>query len=260
MKKPSEAERDGFATEAQRRSGSDIVLEYPVEAAGITVYLCRLSDDDWRDAMNALTSPDAGTRETGRNVALARARVWPDQETVSAACADVPMLREHLWDQVERLAGASAEFRRVVDVTPSLDDSAVLELGIDPARLNALRRAHPNPKTLKIASYRDDEMGIAWACVLKLPSDAARRAMLQGLADRGHECSTTYAIASLVEPPRDGEASVKFVRGEHRIAAALWPPLYAWADTAAAARPTILRPRSKLSATPMPQPMSSPKS
>jgi hypothetical protein len=247
VKRLSEAERDGLALEAQKRSGSDIVLEYPVPAAGIYVYLCRLGNDDFRDVVDGLMSGDKARRETGRNVALAAARLAPSQRELADACAAVPDLDIALWGAVERLGGGNAEFLQVVDVRPTLDASAVSALGIDPTRLDALRKLHPHPGQLKIASYRDDELDITWACVLKLPGSQATRLMLEGMAERGHETAATFAVNSIVEPGREQAAS--FVRGEHRVASCLWPALFTWAKTAAAARPTILRPRSTPSAT-----------
>ncbi len=248
----SEAERDGLALEAQKRSGSDIVLEYPVPAAGVTVYLCRLTDDDFRSAVDAFFSEDKGRSETQTNVAISKSRLRPEQGELSAACEAVPGLTRALWGQVERLAGGSEEFLKVVEVTPSLDDSAVAALGIEPARLAALRKQYPHPGQLRIASYRDDELDIAWACVLKLPGATATRLMNEHRKERGHETAVTFAINSIVEPARD--AVVGFVRGEYKIGPCLWPTLALWAQTAAVARPTILRPRSKPSGTSTPQP------
>lgn len=252
MRQPSETERDGLAAEALKRSGSELVLEYPVEAAGITVCLCRLNDEDWRAAADAIFTGDRALKDTGVGTAIARARLWPEQEAVRAACAEVPNLRDHLWSAIERLGGGAVEFLRVVDVTPTLDESAVRELGIDPGRIAVLRKQYLNPKMLKIASYRDDEMSIEWACVLKLPSDHVLRTMLDNVRQRGHEAATTFAVNAIVEPGREGVAG--FVRGENRIAQCLWPTLTAWAQQAAAARPTILRPRSNRSGTSTPQP------
>jgi hypothetical protein len=250
VKRLSEAERDGLALEAQQRSGSDIVLEYPVPAAGTHIYLCRLGNDDFRDVVDAGMSGDKARRDTARNVALAAARLAPSQRELADACAAIPDLDVALWSAVERLGGGNTDFLQVVDVRPTLDASAVAELGIDPARLDELRKRYPHPGQLKIARYRDDEMGIAWAAVLKLPASQSTKLMLEGMAERGHEVAVTFAINSIVEPAREQVAA--FVRGEYRIASCLWPTLFMWAKTAAQARPTILRPRSTPSETSTP--------
>jgi hypothetical protein len=247
-----------LAAEAIRRSGRPDFIEYPAEAAGTSVVVCRLGDDDQRAFIDGRLSQDKGVRGTSKKVALSKARLWPEQSVVNAACETVPGLDDKLLQQVERLGGGDTEFLRVVEVRNTLDDSAIAELGIEPAVIKSLRTKYPHEGQLKIACYRDDELEIAWSCVLKLPGDRAKNLMLEGLHERGHETVTTFAVNCVVWPERDAAAS--FVRGEYRIAPCLWPALYAWAQTAAIARPTIWRPKSIASATSTAAQTSSPKS
>ncbi len=245
MKRPSDIE--ALFAEATRRSGRPDISEYPVNAAGTVIVLCRLSDDDHRACINGLLSQDVGIRDTARNVALSKGRVWPDQATMNAAIAAVPGLNKALLSEIERLGGGNTSFLKVVDVGPNLDDSAIAALGVDPSVITRLRREYPNEGQLKIASYNDDDLEIKWSCVLRLPNSHALDLMMEGLHERGHETAVTFAVNAMAYPERD-EAS-KFVRGQWRIGSCLWPVLYAWAQTAAKARPTILRPKSLASAT-----------
>jgi hypothetical protein len=256
VKRPSDFE--ALSVEAQKRSGRPDLVEYPVAAAGTSIVLCRLSDDDHRDLVNGAFSSDDGARATAKNVALSKGRVWPDQPTMTAAIEAVPGLDKQLLKQIERLGGGDVAFLTVVDVRSTLDDSAIQALGIDPLQLQKLRKEYPHEGQLKIASYRDDELEIAWSCVLRLPANSALGLMLEGLNERGNETAVTFAVNAMAWPPRE-EAS-KFVRGQWRIAACLWPSLYAWSQKAALARPTIWRPKSVAFGTSTAQPMSSGKS
>lgn len=239
MKRPIDL--DSIEAEARRRSGRGEFIGYPVDAVGTEIILCRLNDDDHRAFINGILSGDKGVRATSRDVALASARLWPEQGALLAACEAVPGLSDKLVQQIERLGGGANEFLRVVDVTPTLDDSAITLLGIDPGVVRSLRITYPNEGQLKITSYRDDDLSISWACVLRLPNSRAYDLMLEGLNQRGHEVVTTIAINCMAWPERESAAS--FVRGEYRIAPCLWPTIYAWGQMAANARPTIYRPR-----------------
>lgn len=238
--------------EAQKRSGSLQISRYPVPAAGIVIVLCRLNDEDHRDLVNGISATDAAQRATAKNVALSKARLFPDQEQMLAACEAVPGLASCLLQEVERLGGGSSEFLQVVDVRGSMDNSAIEALGIKPGDLEAVRRKYPHDEQLKIASYNDSELGIRWSCILRLPSDRLTDMMLENVNERGNETITSFAINCLAWPERESASS--FIRGECRIASCLWTTLYVWAKTAAKKRPTILRPKSIDSGTSTAQP------
>lgn len=242
---------EALLAEAQRRSGREDVIEYPVDVAGTSVILCALSPDDWRAAVNGIVR-GGGEGKTATNVALSRARLRPEQTELRDLCAAVPGLADKLYQQVERLHGADTTCLTVVDVDDNLDDSAVVALGIDPQRLAVLRREYPHRGQLKIAAYQDDELEVAWACVLKLPRTAALGQVEEGLRERGHETVVTFAANALAEPA--GDAGAAWLRDRPERAMCLFPRLWAWAKTAAAARPTILRRSSKGTG---PQPASS---
>jgi hypothetical protein len=244
VRRPSESERDALALVALERSGSEDVIEYPVPLAGFSVALCRLSAEHWRAYI------DGAYKGDGRNAraqAIARARLWPPQGDVSAACQAIPKLAEHLAEQIERLHGAQSDCLRVVEVDANLDDSAVAELGIEPARLAALRKRYPNPKQLKIARYEDDELDIRWVVVLRVPNDMAHDMAKGSMRARGHEAAVTYLVNALAEP--EGKAAEAFVAERPPVAACLFPTLLTWAETVAAERPTIWRRKSPASAT-----------
>jgi hypothetical protein len=242
MKYPNDMQ--ALSAEAQRRSGRPDLAIYPVPQAGTVVVLCRLSDNDHRAFVDGLCSQDAGTRATAKNVALAAARVWPEQGIVAAAIDAIPNLDKALMQEVERLGGGDVQHLQIVDVRPSLDDSTAIALGIDPAALAKARKQYPHDGQLKIASYSDTELEIQWACILRLPRSAAADSALAGLNERGHETVVTFAINCMAWPERDQAAS--FVRGQYHIAFCLWTTLYAWALVAAKQRPTIWRPKSSV--------------
>ncbi|MBK9263057.1 MAG: hypothetical protein IPM54_25045 [Polyangiaceae bacterium] len=240
MKRPENF--DALYAEAQRRSGRPDIIEYPVPQAGTSIVVCRLNDDDHRALINGMTTGDEGERATARSVALAAARVWPNQETMTAAIEVVPGLDKALMNEVDRLGGGDLRQLKVVDVRPSLDESAIAALGIDLPCIRALRRQFPHEGQLKIASYVDDELDIRWSCVLRLPSSSATDLMMTNLKERGHETTVTFAVNCMAWPGRDEAA--KFIRGQYRIASCLWPVLWAWSLEAAKQRPTIWRPKS----------------
>jgi hypothetical protein len=252
MNRPSDFE--SLYAEATKRSGRPDCVEYPAPAAGTSIVLCRLSDEDQRKFVDGACSSDEGIRETARAVALSAARLWPDQSTFLAACEAVPGLDKACMSQVERLGGGAVEFLRVVDVTKTMDDSVIASFGVDPGTIAALRKQYPHEEQLKIACYRDDDLEIAWSCVLRLPGDRATDLMLRDVNVRGNEAITTFAVNSVVWPEREQAAS--FVRGQYRIAYCLWPALFSWAQKAARQRPTIWRPKSQNSATSIPPQMS----
>jgi len=245
MNRPTNIE--ALFEEATRRSGRPDIIEYPVPQANTVIVLCRLTDDDHRKFVDGVFSQDEGVRATARNVALAAARVWPDQATMNAAISAVPGLDKALVQQMERLGGGDDTLLRVIDVRSSMDDSLIASLGVDPAVVAQLRKEFPNEGQLKIAAYNDEELEIKWSCVLRLPSSSTVNLMFENMRSHGHETTVTFAVNSMAWPNR--EAAPGFVRGKHRVGSCLWSTLFVWANQAAKARPTILRPKSNVSAT-----------
>lgn len=236
MRTASKAERDGFALEARNRSGLSRVLIRPITAAGTEVALCALSDVDWKTLQDGLANADDGRRQTARNIALAKARLWPDQNTFREACERIPGLAGNLLADLERVSGASDRMLSVVDVVDTLDASAIAAMAVDPNVVAALRNEYPHEGLLKIASYRDPDMRIKWACVLALPNDAIVDLALDDIRSRGYAAQEQLACACIADVKPELRAA--FVRGPNRIATALFPALYMWVRTVAAERPT----------------------
>jgi len=244
VRAPSEEQRDGFGLLARERSGSEDWIEYPVTVAGISIALCQLSLEHWREFQDDVYK---GNGRNARAKAIARARLWPTQQEVADACAATPALADRLVGVIERLHGAGSEYLTVIEADGALDASAIAAMGIDPTVVAELRRRYPHQQQLHLAAYRDEELDIAWSCVLKLPDDHAHDTVKSSLRERGYEAVATYAANALAYP--GGADAGTFLAANPGAAARLMPSLYAWGETAAAARPIVSRRRLRASAT-----------
>lgn len=254
MRRPSETERDGLVLEALKRSGSEDLLEYPVPLAGTSIVLCQLTHEHWRAFVDGVGQ---GQGRNARAQAIARARVWPSQTEVSAACRGVPKLAEALAGQIERLHGGDSTYLSVAKVDDTLDDSAIAEYGVAPERMAELRRRYPFPGQLVILSYHDEELEIRWSCVVHAPDDDTYNRAQESYKARPHETAVTLLVNMLAEP--QGKAAEAFVAERTAMAACVFPTLWAWGGTLAAERPTVWRRKSTASATSTTPQTSSPK-
>lgn len=236
MNRPTNTEKAQFQTIAIERSGKARALARPVEAAGTEIWVCALN----RETFDAtIGNPKNGEGALKRNAfaqAIAKARLWPDQEAVRVACEQVPGLAKRLVDDIYRLSGAAEEHLSVVDVDDAIDAKAARAFGVDATKLAALRARYPHRGSLKIASYRDEELKIKWSCLLKLPSDSVVELSLDGMKVNGCTAIKQLAVDCIADV--EESALEAFLGGANHIAVALFPVLYNWARSCANARPT----------------------